>query len=184
MGFVFVLIGIGLIIYGYSSVSKKSDKSKTYVEVVASVVDYESRYNSDNERLYASIVEYTVNGKKYESTSSTSSSVKEPLGTKIRLKYNPNNPSEVIWVDDHGNFVLFIVGGVFIVTGVFVAISAALHGKKKQKDNEQQINTFDNTCTNELTQQENGLYNNPDIINEIDTNVSQNTNNNQNNINM
>lgn len=80
--------------------------------------------------------------------------------------------------------VLFIVGGVLIVIGGCVAISAALHGKKKQNDNEQPTSTLNNTSTNELTQQENGLYNNPNIINELDTNVSQNTNNNQNNINM
>lgn len=78
--------------------------------------------------------------------------------------------------------VLFIVGGVLIVIGVGVAISAALHGKKNQNDNEQPTSTLNNTSTNELTQQENGLYNNPNVINELDTNVSQNTNNNQNNI--
>lgn len=97
----------------------------------------------------------------------------------MRLGYNPNNPSEVIWVDDYSNLVLFIIGPIFIVIGLVISIGGLF---KKNKNRDGVISDNQNNMINSELQQQNGLYNNPNIVNETGANVPlQNTNNNNQN---
>lgn len=178
-GILFVIIGIASIIYGVYAFNNRNEKAKNYIDIEASVIDHDSQHDSEGSVTYAPIVEYTVDGKKYKAKSTTYSSSVKPIGSKIYLKYNPTNPNEVIFVGDFGVIIFIIVGGVFIVVGIVIAILAL---KSMRNSNQTNINTKEESAM----LQPNGLYNNPEIINKIDTtNVSQNTNNNnQNDINL
>lgn len=123
MGLLCLLVGIGLISFGIKKMNDFKEKNKTYIETIAKVVDYKDDFDSDGDRMQAEIVEYTVNGETYRATSPDSSTDPDALGSEVKIKYNPNNPEEVIWVGDNTHIILFIVGGVFALVGLFILVS-------------------------------------------------------------
>lgn len=120
VGVIIVFIGVFMLTFSISSIKSYNDKSKTYIETVSKVVDY--KYSGDQERT--PIVEYEVNGIRYEKTHNTTSTNPLPLGTHVRLKYNPNDPTDVIWVNDASNIFLPIAGSVFTLIGLVVTIGS------------------------------------------------------------
>lgn len=120
VGVIIVFIGVFMLTFSISSIKSYNDKSKTYIETVSKVVDY--KYSGDQERT--PIVEYEVNGIRYEKTHNTSSANPLPLGTQVRLKYNPNDPTDAIWVNDASNIFLPIAGSVFTLIGLVVTIGS------------------------------------------------------------
>ena len=120
VGVIIVFIGVFMLTFSISSIKRYNDKSKTFIETVSKVVDY--KYSGDQERT--PIVEYEVNGIRYEKEHNTTSTNPLPLGTRVRLKYNPNDPTDVIWVNDASNIFLPIAGGVFTLIGLVVTIGS------------------------------------------------------------
>ena len=151
-GLVFALVGIGLLVYSISTIKSYNEKNKTYTETTSVVVDYAR----DDEGLEAIIVEYTVNGKAYRKQSNSYSNIPKSIGTQVKVKYNPNDPNDAIWVNDSANIVLPLAGGLFALVGIIVVIISV----KKMKS-ERDVPTI---------QQANGLYNSADIINTIPNN--------------
>lgn len=125
IGIVVLLIGIGLLVYSFLFNSNYSEKSRNYVETDAEVIGY----HNNSEGLQAIVVEYVVDGKQYEKISN--SYVDNPLlvGTTVRIKYNKDDPSDMIFVNDSSTIVFPIVGGIFTVIGLIFFISSA----KKRK---------------------------------------------------
>ena len=96
-GLIFAVIGIGLLLFSVSIIKNYNQKNKTYTETTSVVVDYAY----DDEGLEAIIVEYTVDGKSYRKQSNSYSNMPKSKGTQVKVKYNPNNPSDAIWVNDY-----------------------------------------------------------------------------------
>ncbi len=119
VGLIILIVGICLLVFSISNIKSYNEKNKTYIETVSKVVDYQ--YNSEREK--AAVVEYEVNGVTYEATHNTYSKNPIPRGSKIKLKYNPNDPNDVIWVNDTSNVLFPIVGGLFTLIGLVVTIS-------------------------------------------------------------
>ncbi|MCI9280107.1 MAG: DUF3592 domain-containing protein [Bacilli bacterium] len=151
-GLIFVVIGIGLLLFSVSTIKNYNQKNKTYNETTSIVVDY--AYN--DEGLEAIIVEYTVDGKAYRKQSNSYSNMPKSKGTQVKVKYNPDDPSDAIWVNDSTNIVLPLVGGLFTLVGIIIVISSV----KKMK-NEKDAPTI---------QQSNGLYNSVDVVNTLQNN--------------
>lgn len=151
-GLIFAVIGIGLLLFSVSTIKNYNQKNKTYTETTSVVVDYAY----DDEGLEAIIVEYTVNGKAYRKQSNSYSNMPKSKGTQVKVKYNPNDPSDAIWVNDSTNIVLPLVGGLFALVGIIIVVSSV----KKMKS-EKDAPTI---------QQSNGLYNSADVINTLQNN--------------
>lgn len=151
-GLIFAVIGIGLLLFSVSTIKNYNQKNKTYTETTSVVVDYAY----DDEGLEAIIVEYTVDGKSYRKQSNSYSNMPKSKGTQVKVKYNPDDPSDAIWVNDSTNIVLPLVGGLFALVGIIIAVSSA----KKMK-NEKDAPTI---------QQSNGLYNSVDVVNTLQNN--------------
>lgn len=151
-GLIFAVIGIGLLLFSVSTIKNYNQKNKTYTETTSVVVDYAY----DDEGLEAIIVEYTVNGKAYRKQSNSYSNMPKSKGTQVKVKYNPNDPSDAIWVNDSTNIVLPLVGGLFALVGIIIVVSSA----KKMKS-EKDAPTI---------QQSNGLYNSADVVNTLQNN--------------
>ena len=117
-GIIIFILGVFLLVFSFNNIKSYNEKNKTYIETVSEVVDYE--YNSDNEK--AAVVEYEVNDVIYEATHNTYSTSPLPRGSKIKLKYNPSNPNDIIWVNDISNILFPIVGGLFTLIGLVVTI--------------------------------------------------------------
>lgn len=150
VGAILLIIGIGLIILSYNTITTYNEKNKTYVETTAQVVDYAY----DSEGLQAIIVEYQVNSKSYRKTSNSYSNMPSSIGTTVSIKYNPNNPQDAIWTTDSTNIVLPIVAVVITLVGI-LAVIFSLKSKKKE-----------DVITTNATEQSNGLYSNISMPNQ------------------
>ena len=164
LGFIFIVIGIILTIFMLNMNKDYKEKNKTFIETTAVVVDNE--YNISDE-IYTPIIEYKVDGKNYKSELKTSSSVKKSLGTEVKIKYNPSNPSDFIEPSDSLNFIFIIVGVGFAVIGVIViVINIGKLGKIKEQIQEFTEQLYNNDIDN--------LYGKPAEINSTITYDSEN----------
>lgn len=66
--------------------------------------------------VYASIIQYEVDNKKYETISEFSSDKKEKKGKVYKVRYNPVNPEESFIVNDRGKVILLIL--IIILLGI------------------------------------------------------------------
>ena len=156
VGIIFIIIGVVSLILGKNLMVENNEKSKTFIEVTGYVVDYEYQDRYDYESPAREIVEYVVDGETYTVTSSASSTNPRSWGTEVLLMYNPDDPSEVIWVNDEGNLIILIVAVIFIIGGIYITIKSVMklrHNTDYKIDNTQ-INTTSEPITNNQPIQE------------------------------
>lgn len=125
-GIVCVVIGI-IILASYF----KAQKTQTS-EATATIIRIDSELETDSDgfetRYYYPVVEYTVNGKKYETRlpdSGTTNSTTYKEGQTVSIKYNPDNPNELSKKDSKGG----LIGGIFFIAFGIIAIIASFTGK-------------------------------------------------------
>ncbi|MDE6361572.1 MAG: DUF3592 domain-containing protein [Clostridia bacterium] len=105
----------------------KQTKIDGYVKTQAVVVDYEESVETKYDDLgyytetktYAEKVTYVVNGKEYGATNDVSSSSPKSIGSKIEIAYDPENPSQCIFVESTYimSILLLTIGGIASVIG-------------------------------------------------------------------
>lgn len=117
-----LLVGVGLSIFSIINIVSYSEKSKTYIETTGTVVDYKYSTNDDGNRLAYIIVEYKVERNSYRLTSISSSNHPKRIGTKVKVKYNPTNPSDAIFSNDKTYIILLATGLLFAGFGVYALI--------------------------------------------------------------
>ena len=126
---------VGVIFLSVFTVSfvSNNQKKENYVETTATVVDH--LYN--DEGLSAYIVEYEVDGRKYNKASNSYSSIFTPLGTGIKIYYNEDNPNDAVWGTDINNIIFIIIGIVFTLVGLVFFINSfkAYKAKVEERDN-------------------------------------------------
>lgn len=125
---IFILVGLGLSIFSFMNIKKYNEKDKTYIETTAKVVDYEYDRDEEGRELAAIISEYKVERNTYRIKSSSFSSNPKAIGSIVKIKYNPNNPSEAIYSGDKSYYFVLGVGVLFTLVGLFVTF-------KEIKDN-------------------------------------------------
>ena len=127
-----ILIGLGSFSYGiYRSVNGKS-KYDNYIEISAYVIDY-AEVTSDEDTLYAEIVQYYVDGVSYTAKNTMASSSPKRRGSAMKIAFNPNNPAECIFVSTEKwlKVFLFVFGGAMTAFGVvFVACLVIMNRRK------------------------------------------------------
>lgn len=115
LGTILIALGIGLLFYCVKSFKDYNYKKKTYIETVSYVYDYDFK-NLGKEA--AIIVRYEVDGITYHAVSASYSNHPEIIGTPVIIRYNPNNPQDIIWDSNPVSYVLFgVLSGVFIIAG-------------------------------------------------------------------
>ena len=127
-GLIFTIIGIAILCFASSSINTYNEKNATFTETTSKVVDY--KYDDDG--LQAIIVEYVVNGRTYQKVSNSYSNMPKSIGTEVSIKYNPNDPQDIIWTSDSTNIILPIVGITFTLIGIAILIYGIISGKKKK----------------------------------------------------
>lgn len=132
-----LVVGIGcLFLY-----NNQRDKQKDYIVTTGVVYDVEEKYDSEDGYMYSSIIEYVVGGQKYYIDANSWSSFPDRLGKSVKVKYNPDRPSQAIIVGVKGStWVPLVVGIVFTGCGVLIGGKAiTLIGKNKKDDNEEKM---------------------------------------------
>ncbi|MCI6848269.1 MAG: DUF3592 domain-containing protein [Erysipelotrichaceae bacterium] len=170
-GLIFVVVGIVLLYFAISSIKTYNEKSKTFIEITSTIVDY--KYN--DEGLQAIVVEYVVDGETYQKISNTYTNMPKSIGTEVPIKYNPNNPKDAIWVSDSNNIVLPIAGVAFTLVGIFFIVLTVKNEKKKKTIEEQTNELYTNTNIQPQPQMNN--------LNQPNSNVDLNNQNNNINTN-
>ena len=117
----------GILIYRYNK------KKQTYIQTVGVVVEYDRKLeNGDNGNyyyIYAPIIEFKVDGKEYQEKYNVYSMHPPKKGSKISLRYNKENPEDVVFDKDKTRVVVPICAGVFLIFGVVLIVV----GKKRLK---------------------------------------------------
>ena len=128
LGAVMLLIGIAIGIYGVFNAKSVSLKEETYIPIEAKVVDYEERIERTEdedgyvttEHTYRDIFEYTVDNTTYTKTSSMGRSYHSDIGSIKQIKYNPNNPSQILENGTSDIVIPFVFAGFLGICGILV----------------------------------------------------------------
>lgn len=118
IGIVIIIVGIALTVYAGINIFVYYGKSRNYIAADSKVIDYDYNYTDNGEQLGTSVITYTVDGKTYKKKSEHYSSTPDPIGTLVKIKYNPDDPSDIIWLNDKNNFILPIIGILAVIGGV------------------------------------------------------------------
>ena len=119
-----IIIGIVFILFAalFGFLTYNNDmKRKDYIVTSGYVVDYYEKWDSSSgQYLWAEIVEYNVDGKVYEVTSSSSSSSPLPYGSRVNVYYNPVNPGVSVVNQKSNSIIMYVFCGIFGVVGLAV----------------------------------------------------------------
>lgn len=124
----FLLVGLAVTTASTVLLISYNQKSKTYKATTAVVVDHKEKSNG----LKAIIIEYNIKEKYYRLTSKHYDKKPEDIDSKIKIKYNPKNHNEIIWVDNNQNYKYLMAGIILLVGDAVIWIIAHFTGKKRK----------------------------------------------------
>lgn len=127
---IFIVIGGGLLYFGFSFVVQQSN----YVKVDAKVISVRTFVNQDDGESVLMAVptyEYYVNGVRYEVESKSATNAKNApiVGDIVTIRYNPENPKDIV-TKSWTVIMIFVMGGAFVILGG-VAFVQVIKGKLK-----------------------------------------------------
>lgn len=128
--------GISLLVIGGSGAT-----DSTWEKTSGTVVDTSKRTASDGSTLHAAVVEYTVDGKSYQTVSNLSSSVAPKVGEDRDVAYNPIQPSQSQVTESIGSMWLFWLFPLFGVVIMVVSIVSFTKSLKRSRDIKQLLQT-------------------------------------------
>ena len=135
LGKFFLPIGIILIIFSvFMFISDERSKNFIPTEAVISkaVLVKEETFDVDGNREpaeYMVSVKYTVDGKEYETE--FGQMMDKSVGNKIKIVYNPNDPTDIASpASPILNIILLVVGFISSVLGIISIISSIKQSKK------------------------------------------------------
>ena len=117
IGIIVLILGVFLTIFFTKNFKTEQKKHENYLETVAVVTGYEE-CKLDDDIGYRYIATYKIDRDSYQIVSMTCSNVPKKLGKEVKIKYNPNNPSDAVFTNDISRFILPFVGGIFALCGI------------------------------------------------------------------
>lgn len=160
----FLLFGICLLVLSFINLNNYSFKDKNYTLVDAKVVDHVYK----NQKPVRAILEYTVNDQTYRVVSDSKADNLKSYGSTVKIKYNPDNLSEIILTTKTINILLPIASIISIGLAVIILI-VSLISNLSRRDNKRLTDTmFDLDVPK---------YKNESIENDISNNNDYNYNN-------
>ena len=109
-----IIIGIGLVAFGIYNTKQQNLQTKNFVETTGYFVGTDIYSNDDNNPTYMLIYTYNVDGVDYYISTNYGTSFVPESGSKKTIQYNPNNPNDAIIKGFGANYILFLVGFIFI----------------------------------------------------------------------
>ena len=123
-GLPFAVLGLSLAAYGFILMGKKIGKILTFKPVKGMVVGYAR--DADMNDCYGIVSEYVVNDLTYSVNSINKTSdmkSRYSIGSAVKLKYNPKNPSDAIYIDDDGYIFAILIGIAIFIMGFITMLS-------------------------------------------------------------
>ena len=145
VGRFFIPAGIILIVFSVF-LFIAGDHNKNYIQTESTVskveLVQEAYYDIDTEtgvnESYDIYVEYTVNGKRYETLLGEMS--KRNTGDKIAIVYNPDDPTQISMPSSIVLNIILLVAGIASIIGGVISIINAIAKHKKMKAQEESWN--------------------------------------------
>ena len=136
LGKFFLPIGIFLIIFSVFMLIS-DERSKGFIEteavITSSILVKEETFDVDGNREpaeYMVSVKYTVEGKEYETEFGIM--MDKSVGNKIKIVYNPNDPTDIASpASPILNIVLLVIGVITFVWGIISIINSIKQNKVK-----------------------------------------------------
>ena len=128
IGVLMLFVGLAVTTASTILIISHNIKSKEYKDTTAVVVGYDKKDNG----LRAIIVEYSVDEKFYQITSNHYSKDPEKLDTELKIKYNPKNHGEIIWIDNNRNGKYLASGIILLVGDIAIWVIINLKDKKEK----------------------------------------------------
>ena len=137
-----MLIPIGLVLVTFGVIMFViNNKNKNYIKIESTVINvviseeaHEDLDGNHVDATYNVTVKYTVDGKEYEATLDNVS--KYEIGDKVKIYYNPKDPSQITMTKG------LIIPSIIIGVGIVALVSGIISGKraiqryKKMKEQE------------------------------------------------
>lgn len=120
IGIIVLIIGIALSIYSVSYYDKEQKKQKTYIETTATVVGYEECELDEGDTGSRYIAEYKIDRDTYQIKANSCTNMPKGIGKEVKIKYNPNNPSDAVFTNDITRYLLPVIGVIFVIAGIIV----------------------------------------------------------------
>ena len=120
-GLIYLFTGLYFILEAAIRLMKYSF-NKNFIEIEGKLTKSISEYDAMTEHGYMSytpVIEYYIDGKKFVAKTKFSYAFKHKEGNKIRLKYNPEKPDEIVLKKDNVAVLSIILGIIFVILGVF-----------------------------------------------------------------
>ena len=180
---IFILIGTGLLIFSFKELNTYTHKNNSYTSTEAHVI----KHTYENGKVSSVILEYSVGENKYTFYSNDKADCVKSYGSIINVKYNPNNPEDVILANRSINIIIPVASLVLLSIGLAIIIvmlsdnvreikrySKIITDKdKKSKNNTNSYNNFNNI--NQTNNMENCYIRNNQnsniVSNDADNNV-------------
>ncbi len=117
---IFIVVGILLLIYGIKNIYNTNLISENYIEIEANFKDATLYERSDSGEVYTLNYTYTIDGLQYQISTDYTTGIIPKIGSKKLIKYNPDNPSEAIFVGDVSNTMIIFFGFLFTVIPIMI----------------------------------------------------------------
>ena len=119
-----IIVGLLLFIIPTSYKSINNNNYRDYIETIATFIQSNEAGKSDNgTKMYRLVYRYNVNENQYYYETDYTTSVIPKLGSEIKIKYNPDIPSQAYSKSFDVFSVFQIVGSVFIFIALITLFS-------------------------------------------------------------
>lgn len=128
LGIIFLIVGLVLSTLTVINYKNYFTRKQNYIPIDAVVVGFDkTEHIGDDENpsyyMYTPIVEFEVDGSRYQVHSSTYARYPaEELGDIVKIRYNKNNPKDVIFEKDSSLVIGTICSLAFTLAGLIVTI--------------------------------------------------------------
>lgn len=118
---------ITLMVFGIGVFFVARNYKKVYFsgfeETTGTLVDYKTHTHMDSyDNTYSKIIEFEVDGKRYRHVQKASSNIRSKIGKQIKIRYNPEDPTDNVMKHEFTGWVFIIVGIVFISFGIGMVV--------------------------------------------------------------
>ena len=120
-GIIALIIGIIIVIFSVGYYKSNKNKQNTYIETTAIIVGYED-CQMDEDIGTRFIAEYKIDRETYQIKENGCSNA--PIKTKktVKIKYDPNNPSDAVFANDISHYIMPLAGIIFMFCGIVLLI--------------------------------------------------------------
>ncbi len=120
IGVIALIIGVYLCIFSVGFYKTEKNKQDTYIETTATVVGYKDCELSDGDTGSRYIAEYKVDRSTYQIDGMGCTNMPGRIGKKVKIKYNPEDPSEAVFTNDISRFIIPLGGIAFTISSIIL----------------------------------------------------------------